>query len=238
MRWSCLIVISLALVSSRVARASETLQFTAAERASLDKIFRDIKQASRESFETGDWSTMAKLYPRDALACWDASGENHQFGFLSMPGIPETAHYTVGTLDSYMHGNVDDSKMGSTHFMSIRYEVSYLSACELPAAKRWPEHHFYLKKQRATFQLVHPCPTQEQIDRKDIARTWPVVRGARASAIAAQMTPEERKRIREQVRADRFPLQSINAIQDRYKVSYEEASLVLDRICELTRVEQ
>jgi hypothetical protein len=30
-----------------------------------------------------------------------------------------------------------------------------------------------------------------------------------------------------------FPLNAIHAIQDRYRLSYEEASLVLDRVCEL-----
>ena len=208
--------------------------FTPTELASLDKIFADVKRASRESFEKGDWSIMASLYPANALSCWNASNEDHRFSFLSMAGISENARYTVGILDNYMHGGVDASNMGGTHFMAIRWETAYLSACEIPVAKRWPEHHVYLKKQGEMFQLVHPCPIQEQIEQKAIVRVWPMVSGAQAAEVAAKMSSDERDRIRKQVQRDAFPLNSIHGIQDRYSLSYEEASLVLDRVCELT----
>jgi hypothetical protein len=97
---------------------SVTTAFTAAERAAFDRIFGDLKRASRESFDTGDWSIMAKLYPPDTFECWNASGEGHRFSFLSLEGIPESAQYTVGSLDNYMFGGQDTSRMGGTHFMS------------------------------------------------------------------------------------------------------------------------
>ena len=39
----------------------------------------------------------------------------------------------------YIHGGVDTSHMGGTHFMAIRYEASFASGCDLPTPKRWPE---------------------------------------------------------------------------------------------------
>jgi hypothetical protein len=220
--------------SDGASRDSEAPHFTPAERASLNELFKDIKEASRRSFESGDWSIMAKLYAPGVLSCWDASGEDHRFSFLSTAAIPESARYAVGSLDDYVFGGVDTSNMGGTHFMSIRYETSYLSACEIPAAKRWPEHHLYLKKQGESFRLVHPCPLKEQIQQNAIRRVWPPVSGAQAAEIASAMTSEERRRIREQVRKDAFPLNAIHSIQDRYQLSYDQASLVLDRVCELS----
>ncbi|WP_161813168.1 hypothetical protein [Steroidobacter agaridevorans] len=211
---------------------------TPAERSSLERIVNDIKQASRRGFETGDWSVMAKLYPEGSLACWDASGEEHRFGFLSMEPIPDHAQYQVGSLDDYIHGGVDTSHMGGTHFMAIRYEASFASGCDLPAPKRWPERHIYLRKVGEKFIPVHPCPVQEQIEQKSIVRTWPMVSGAQAARVVEAMSEQERQGLREKVRQDRFPLNAILSIQDRHGLSYEQASLVLDRVCTVTARER
>ncbi|GFE90278.1 hypothetical protein [Steroidobacter agaridevorans] len=211
---------------------------TPAERASLERIVNDIKQASRRGFETGDWSVMAKLYPEGSLACWDASGEEHRFGFLSMEPIPDHAQYQVGSLDDYIHGGVDTSHMGGTHFMAIRYEASFASGCDLPTPKRWPERHIYLRKVGEKFIPVHPCPVQEQIEQKSIVRTWPMVSGAQAARVVEGMSEQERQSLREKVRQDRFPLNAILSIQDRHGLSYEQASLVLDRVCTVTARER
>lgn len=88
------------------------LELTPSESAALDRIFVEIKRASRESFDKNDWSIMAKLYPENSLACWNASGEDHRFGFLSMKPIPENAAYTVAGLENYIFGGVDTSKNG------------------------------------------------------------------------------------------------------------------------------
>jgi hypothetical protein len=207
------------------------LQFTKREQASLDKLFGQIKLASRRGYETGDWSVLAKLYPQGALTCWNASGEAHHFSFLSIEGIPETARYTIGSLEDYAFGGVDTSTMNGTHFMSIRYETRFASGCDLPTPKKWPEQHFYLRKTGEEFVLVHPCPVKEQVEQKRIVEVWPMVSGADAARIVAAMTDEERQSIRAQVRKDAFPLNAIYSIQDRHKLSYEQASLVLDRVC-------
>jgi hypothetical protein len=211
--------------------ARDQPQFTKREEASLDKLFRQIKLASRQGYETGDWSVLAKLYPQGALTCWNASGEAHHFSFLSMEAIPETAQYTVGSLDDYVFGGVDTSAMNGTHFMSIRYETSFASGCALPTPKKWPEQHFYLRKTGDEFVLVHPCPVKEQVEKKRIVEVWPMVSGAEAGRIVAAMTEEERQSIRAQVRKDAFPLNAIYSIQNQHKLSYEQASLVLDRVC-------
>lgn len=209
------------------------IPFTPAERASLDQIFNDVKHASQRAFDTGDWSTMAKIYPEGSLACWDASGEDHRFSFLSMEPIAENANYRVGSLENYIHGGVDTSRMGGTHFMSIRYETSFARGCDLPAPKRWPERHIYLRKVGEKFVPVHPCPVKEQIEQRMILRVWPMVSGVQAAQVVEAMSAEEQQSLREQVRQDAFPLRAIHAIQDRHGLSYEQASLVLDRVCNL-----
>jgi hypothetical protein len=207
------------------------LEFTPSESASLDRIFVDIKRAGRESFDKNEWSIMAKLYPGNSLTCWNASAEDHRFGFLSMKPIPENAQYTVASLENYMFGGVDTSKMGGTHFMSIRYTETFLEGCDVPVKKRWPERHFYLKREGGKFQLVHPCPLQEQIDQKSIARVWPVTSAGRAADTVARMSASELDGLRQQVKRDAFPLNAINSIQDRYKLTEDEAAMALERIC-------
>lgn len=207
------------------------LELTPSESVSLDRIFVDIKRASRESFDKGDWSIMAKLYPENSLACWNASQEDHRFGFLSMKPVPENAEYAVASLENYMFGGVDTSKMGGTHFMSIRYTETFLEGCDVPVKKRWPEHHFYLKREGGKFRLVHPCPVQEQIDQKSIAKVWPVTSAGRAADIVARMSASELDGLRQQVKRDAFPLNAMNSLQDRYKLTEEEAAMALERIC-------
>lgn len=214
-----------------VGAAQAPLDLTPSESAALDRIFVDIKRASRESFDKSDWSIMAKLYPENSLACWNASGEDHRFGFLSMMPIPENAAYTVAGLENYMFGGVDTSKMGGTHFMSIRYAETFLEGCDVPVKKRWPERHLYLKREGGKFQLVHPCPVQEQIDQKSIARVWPVTSAGRAADIVDRMSASELEGLRQQVKRDAFPLNAMISIQDRYKLTEDEAALALERIC-------
>jgi hypothetical protein len=223
--------------SSGDSRSAEPeIALTPTERASLDRIFNEVKHASRQGFDGGDWSVMAKLYPEGSLACWDASGEDHRFGFLSMEPIAENAGYSVGSLEKYIFGGVDTSRMGGTHFMSIRYEASFAKGCDLPAPKRWPERHIYLKKIGESFVPVLPCPLQEQIEQKAIVRVWPMVSGAQARQVAELMSEEERRSLREQVRRDAFSLNAILSIQDRHSLSYEQASLVMDRVCNMALV--
>jgi hypothetical protein len=234
-RWSGnVLFLILSVAASGAVATEDPLALTSAEKASLDKIFVDIKRASRESFDKNDWSIMAKLYPEGSLTCWSASGENHLFGFLSMKPIPENAQYTVASLENYMFGGVDTSKMGGTHVMSIRYTETFLEGCDVPTKKRWPEHHFYLKRGGGKFQLVHPCPLPEQIDQKAIVRVWPVTSAGRAAEVVAHMKASEVEGLRQQVKRDAFPLNAMNAIQDRYKLTAEEAAIALDRICKST----
>ncbi len=232
-RWSVgILFLSLNVSGCGAAQAPQTpLDLTPSESASLERIFADIKRASRESFDKDDWSIMAKLYPENALACWNASGEDHRFGFLSMKAIPESAEYTVGTLGNYIFGGVDTSRMGGTHFMSIRYVETFLEGCDFPVQKRWPEHHFYLKRDGGKFQLVHSCPVQEQIEQKSITRVWPVTSAGRAAEVVANMSANELNGFRQQVKRDAFPLNAMNLIQDRYELTQDEAAIALERIC-------
>jgi len=202
-------------------------QFNEIERAALDRLFADIKRASRESFETGDWSIMARIYPAAMFSCWDTPDAEPRYAFLSIEGIPETAQYEVQSLDDYMFGDMDTAQMGGTHFMSIRYRKSYPSVCEAPTAQRFPEHHYYLKKQGQTFELVHPCPSKQ-----NAVASWPLISAVTAQRITSAMGAAERDQLRELVRRDQFALNAITTIEGRYQISYNEASLVLDRICQ------
>ncbi|HKE93206.1 MAG TPA: hypothetical protein VKB34_02785 [Povalibacter sp.] len=237
MRSGFTLVIALATCIAACGNASEAgsarqqSHFTPAEQASLNNLFGQLKAASRRGFDTGDWSVMAALYSPGALACWDASGETHHFSFLSMEPIPDTAQYTVDSLDRYVFGGVDTSAMNGTHFMSVRYETWFARGCELPTPKKWPEKHFYLRKAGDQFLLVHPCPSTQDVEQKRVVEVWPMVSGAEAARIVSAMSAEEQRSIREQVRRDAFPLNAIYSIQARHHLGYEQASLVLDRVC-------
>jgi hypothetical protein len=152
------------------------------------------------------------------LACWDSSGEDHQFGFLSMKPIPESATFTVESLENYVFGSVDVAKMGGTHFMSVRCTKVFLECCDVPSKQRWPEHHFYLRREHGVFRLVHYCPMQDQVDGKPIARLWPMTSGRRAMDAVARMSAVELDAFRQQPKRDAFPLRALYAIQERCSV--------------------
>jgi hypothetical protein len=204
---------------------------TPSERTSLDRIFTDLKRATRDSFEKNDWSIMAKLFPATMLACWDASGEDHRFGFLSMKPIPDSAEYTVGSLEKYYFGGWETSGMGGTHYMSVRYEETFLEGCNVPVTKRWPEKHFYLRREGGQFQLVHPCPNAELIEKKMIVRTSPVTGVGRAAEVVAGMSAAEKEGLRKLIEQDAFPLNAMNSLQGRYRLTEDESSMALELIC-------
>src|SRR5512144_1473287 len=62
---------------------------TTAESASIKAIFDGITRTSRESFEREDWSSFAALYPAGTFACWNGTGEDHRYGFLSIRPVPD-----------------------------------------------------------------------------------------------------------------------------------------------------
>lgn len=238
MRTSCIVLVFLS-ISGCGSGAPEVLRLppdlTPSERASLEVIFADLKRATRESFAKNDWSIMAKLYPASMLACWDASGEDHQFGFLSMKPIPDSAEYTVGSLEKYYFGGWDTSRMGGTHFMSVRYEETFLEGCNVPVTKQWPEKHFYLRRDGGQFQLVYPCPDKELIEKKMIARTSPVTGAGHAAVIVAGMSTAEMDSLRKLIERDAFPLNAMNLLQRRYHLTEDESTMALELICKASQ---
>jgi hypothetical protein len=207
-------------------------QPTAAESESIKTIFEGIGRASRESFEREDWTSFAQLYPAGTFTCWNASGEDHRYGFLSVRPIPDSAGYEIWPIGEYSYGDVDTTNMRATHFMKITYEYSYPSRCEPPVAHRWPELHFYLRRENGVFTLTHYCPSQQGLQRAgSIESYWPMLTLSRARQVADHMSQQERKSWRDMVVADRAPSRAISEISRRYAVWENEAELVLEQLC-------
>ncbi len=205
---------------------------TPAETASLDAIFTGIKQASRESFARDDWSTFAALFPAGTLACWNTTGEDHRYGFLSIRPVPDSASYTVVPIRGYEYGSVDTTAMHASHFMKITYESSYPSVCEPPAARRWPELHYYLRREAGVFRLTHYCPLRDRVAQAgSVASYWPMLTLSQARDIVGQMSTDEEESYRGMVRAGGSPARAEGEIARRYGIWENEADLVLEQLC-------
>lgn len=220
-----------ALFASGVAIA-QSVDLSPMQAAALDLIIDEIKKASREGFATSDWSKMAEIYPEGTFECWNASGENHRYAFLSMEAIPEKAWYDVTPLPrGYVLDNLDASKMGATHILTIAYEQVLPSSCGLEMFRRWALRDFYLRLEDEWFQLVHPCPTREQIESKQIARTWPMIDRHYAARFADRLGAAQRTALRRLVKRDEFPLAALGLLQSRHGVNEQLGISILDEVC-------
>ncbi len=200
--------------------------------AALDLIIDDIKKASREAFDSGDWSRLAEVYPEGTFQCWNASGEAHRYSFLSMDGIPDKAWYDVNPLPlNYDFGGVDASKMGGTHILTIAYEQALPSSCGLGMFRRWAQRDFYLRLEGEWFQLVHPCPTRAMVEQKQIARSWPMIDRQHAARFADRIGAQERARVRKLIKRDQYPLAALTVLKSQHSVDEQLGILILDEIC-------
>lgn len=220
-----------ALAGSAIAHA-QSVDLSPMQAAALDLIIDDIKKASRESFDTGDWSLLADVYPEGTFACWNESGEDHRYAFLSMEGIPDKAWYDVNPLPpNFDFGELDASKMGATHILTIAYEQALPSSCGLGMFRQWAQRDFYLRREGDWFQLVHPCPTREQIEKKLIARSWPLIDRKHAARFADRIGAQERTRVRKLVKRDQYPLAALTVLKSQHGIDEQLGILILDEIC-------
>jgi hypothetical protein len=205
---------------------------TPAETASLDALFADIKRASGVSFTREDWSTFAALFPAGTLSCWNTNGVDHRYGFLSIRPIPDSAQYTVVPIRGYEYGSVDTTNMHASHFMKITYEFSYPSVCEPPAARRWPELHYYLRREAGGFRLTHYCPLRDRVALAgSVASYWPMLTTSHAREIVDAMSATEKTDYRAMVRTGGSPARAESEIARRYGIRRDEADLVLELLC-------
>ena len=225
----------LAVLFASSGAVAQSMDLSPMQAAALDLIIDEIKRASREGFATSDWSNMAQVYPEGTFECWNVSGENHRYAFLSMEGIPDKAWYDVTPLPkSYVFGNLDASKMGGTHILTIAYEQALPSSCGLEMFRRWAQRDFYLRLEGEWFQLVHPCPTREQVENRRIARTWPMIDRHYAPRFADRLAAAERAALRRLVKRDEFPLAALSLLQSRYGVDEQLGISILDEVCKRT----
>lgn len=230
---ACAVAIVCALAVGPV--SAQSLSLSPTQAAALDLIIDDIKKASREGFATGDWSLMADVYPEGTFACWNASGEDHRYAFLSMDGIPEKAWYDVVPLPkNYVFGDVDPSKMEATHILTIAYEQALPNTCGLGMFRRWVQRDFYMRLEGEWFQLAHPCPTREQIANKRIARQWPMIDKQYATKFVDRLGAGERATLRKLIRRDEYPLAALAALQARHNVDENVGISILGEICKRT----
>lgn len=225
----CLVAIVGAATGSA---GAQSVDLSPMQAAALDLLIDDIKKATRDAFASGDWSLLADVYPEGTFACWNASGEQHRYAFLSTEGIPEKAWYDVNPLPKdYAFGNVDASKMGGTHILTIAYEQALPSSCGLGMFRRWAQRDFYLKLEGEWFQLVHPCPTREQVEKREIVRTWPMIDRKHAAEFADRLSAEERATLRKLIKRDQFPVGALTALKTRHNVDEDLGILILDEVC-------
>jgi len=232
-----LIALLMALAASADAEPREPASppaFTAKQKAAIEDLVANIKRTSRESLAKDDWSGMAKLYPAGTFSCWIPKHGEKPYSFLSAPGIPDDARYTVHGIDNYLFGNVDSSKMGATHFIEISYSVPYLAKCGDTTRRTRPARHFYLRARGDTFDLAYPCPADESTLPPGFAAGWPSFNATRARKVADAMTADERLTIRRKLLSEPIPVGTILGLQDKYRVSDEESYVLIDRLCELT----
>lgn len=232
-RWTlCLASVACLIAIVAGPLRAQSLSLSPTQAAALDLIIDDIKKASREGFATGDWSLMADVYPEGTFACWNASSEDHRYAFLSMAGIPEKAWYDVVPLPkNYPFGDVDPSKMEATHILTIAYEQALPNSCGLGMFRRWVQRDFYLRLEGEWFQLVHPCPTREQIAAKRVARQWPMIDEKYAPKFVDRLGAGERATLRKLIKRDEYPLAALGALQARHDVDETVGISLLDEIC-------
>jgi len=229
---SALTMSALALAACQREPDPRFAELTPAESASIKALFEGIKTASRDSFEHEDWSTLAALYPAGALACWNATGEDHLYGFLSIRPVPESAGYEVWPLGEYDYGDFDTTNMHATHLMKITYEYTYPSRCEPPTARRWREAHYFLRRGDGVFRLTHYCPSRDGLQRLgSVAKYWPMLTASQAHKVADAMSKDEKEGYREIVRTDHTAGRALSEIGRRYSIGRDEADLVLELLC-------
>jgi len=208
---------------------------TPTQQQALDALVARIEQATRESFEKNDWSILASLYPPGTFACWTEEFTDGPYSFLSRAGIPDDAHYTWGPIARYHFApSQDDSKMQATHFVVIRYERAYLARCGNPAARIYPQEHFFVRAVGDRFQLVHYCPGDPSQLPAGFSPKWPMVSAGHAREVVDAMTPPERTRFRRQLLAEPIPLRAILDFGTRHGLTEEQTYFAIDRICALT----
>lgn len=216
----------------RVVRLSD------ADRQALDELTDRIALASRESYDSGDWSKFASLYPAGSLECWNASGEDHRFGFLSRRAIPDTARYQIIDRHDYHDGGdlvLNHGALDATHVIMIRFETAAFEGCDLPLRKTWPEEHFFVKRNSNGFELVHPCPSRDTVERGNIAQSWPVASRRQALTLADALSEQQRNELRALVKQDGFALRATGRIATLYGVSEAQATEVLSAVCAKAR---
>ena len=213
------------------------VEMSDAERASLDALVATITRTSRESYDSGDWSKFASLYPAGSLECWNASGEDHRFGFLSRRGMPDAVAYELIDRRDYVESTsvFDVEHFEGTHVLIIRYTTSAFATCEIPSRGTWPQEHLYVRRIPDGFQLAHPCPSRDQVENRKIANSWPVATRRGAMAVAESMDELERRQLRDRVKKDGFALNAIFQVAGKYRISEEQATEVVDAVCGLMR---
>jgi hypothetical protein len=210
--------------------ATPPAQFTAEQKRNVGAIVSALKRATRQAAESDDWKGMAGLYPKQALSCWDASGEDHAYSFLSMEAIPENATFEVSLMDKWYVNGMNFSAGLPTHLLRVSYETTALEGCA-SNSNRWPKRDFYLRQVGSSFELVHDCPSDDIVKAHEVRKRYPLVSNKHAKQIANEMSPSERQSIRDSIRADPFVLTLANKLQSRYQVGESEAYFIMDAVC-------
>ncbi len=200
-----------------------------------DLLFGNIVESLNRSFSSGDWSILASLYGNGAFDCWNVDGRETNYAFLARPQITLDARHAIRPLERGYHPG-RGAKLPSpppTHLLEIRFDVTYSSKCSDRKTHRWPRYHFLLRKDDQEYKLVHGCPTDIYIDR--FAGEHLPLSQARVDSKLSSLPEEERILIPEEIRRFANTLETVTRLVNKYKLSYNEAYLVIDDVCRVVQ---
>ena len=212
---------------------------TSAQQASIDKLVLGIKRLSRSAYANEMWQAFAALYNPQTLACdppWETNGP---YSYLSIPPIPDSATYRVGPISEFQMPGVDTSKMGATHYVEISYQWAWLEKCGRPNAKVFPHLHFYLRPTDDGFELAHYCRGARNPPPPGTPKRLPPMLSEKwAAAFVAGLSPGERQHLRRTIVDVTFPLNALYAMQDRYRISEQQAEVAIEKLCDVESRQQ
>jgi len=197
----------------------------------IEPIFSAIIEQSNYGYESGDWSRMAMLYEPGTFDCWSGADESHNFAYLSIPPIPESATYETEELAEYFLGSgYAFTNVQPTHLLTIRYETSHdWSRCNLAELNLYPSHHFFLTEVDGEFGLTHFCPSEKLIQEGGAAGN--VISARQATENLAALDRNEWERIPEEIDGNKYSSRTANRLYERYGFQHDEAMAVIHEIC-------
>ena len=202
----------------------------------FDLLFNKIIDASLESYNSGDWSTFAKLYDPSS-SCYVNKTKN-DYAFLSMMPFQPNATYEMVAKKLGK-----DSRNDAQYIMKINGNVAYQSRCNVSGVgKRGSQNSFDVIVSGAKLLLANNgvCPLENTVaderpaKARKAATSFPrLISKKEYEKAISLLTQEDWNSVPEQIKKDKFPLQTIYRVRNKYKLNFSIASMVVHHICDV-----